>query len=381
MRSRMVMIVVGVSALMASACDHGSARAAPAISLDGPVATAAAAPDAVCAPGPGKRVTRLAEVVIPAVDVDEYRVEDVDLAGTKVPGFMIPALHLPRQVVDAGCLVDHDAPGGCLGAAAITGVELPAVEIPGYQVPAVQGTDTAYEGATITGGRAEGSRAEGSRVDQTCQQTPTSGSTFVASVFRPGLFRSGLFRMALFRAGPFRPQLCVRSVCTASVSPPSFSLESVSVSSASIESQNLESHTIGSSLAKLLTNDRQTAYVTPADVLFDFDKATLKVDAVPTLRAIAADIAAKAPGAPVRVEGHSDDVGEPDYNQHLSEDRARAVAAWLTGEGKVPAGQVTTAGLGETTPAEPNKNADGSDNPTGRAANRRVVISTTSAPR
>lgn len=52
----------------------------------------------------------------------------------------------------------------------------------------------------------------------------------------------------------------------------------------------------------------------------------------------------------VEVVGHTDDVGERDFNQALSERRAEAVAAYLSERGY--AGQVTTSGRGEDEPFE-----------------------------
>ena len=69
----------------------------------------------------------------------------------------------------------------------------------------------------------------------------------------------------------------------------------------------------------------------------------------------------------LRVEGHTDNVGTPAANLKLSDARARAVVAWLTGRG-VAAGRLTAAGLGDTQPIGDNKTDDG------RAQNRRVVL-------
>lgn len=69
----------------------------------------------------------------------------------------------------------------------------------------------------------------------------------------------------------------------------------------------------------------------------------------------------------LRVEGHTDNQGAAAANQALSETRAQAVVAWLTGRG-VSASRLTTAGLGQTRPV--------ADNATdaGRAKNRRVEL-------
>jgi len=47
---------------------------------------------------------------------------------------------------------------------------------------------------------------------------------------------------------------------------------------------------------------------------------------------------------------------------------------WLVKKRGLPARNITTEGFGEEKPAAPNINPDGSDNPEGRAQNRRVQI-------
>jgi outer membrane protein OmpA-like peptidoglycan-associated protein len=110
-----------------------------------------------------------------------------------------------------------------------------------------------------------------------------------------------------------------------------------------------------------------------ADVLFDFDKADVKKDAEGQLAKVATVIAG-TPGATVSIEGHTDAKGSDAYNQSLSERRAASVKDWLVAQGQVNAGSVTTRGWGRTQPVAPNVKPDGSDDPAGRQANRRVRI-------
>lgn len=110
----------------------------------------------------------------------------------------------------------------------------------------------------------------------------------------------------------------------------------------------------------------------PGDVLFDFDKASLRSNAIPTLEKVAG--AARATGErPIRVEGHTDAVGMPAYNQTLSLARADAVADWLRGAG-IAAARISSAGFGATRSAAPNRTAAGQDDPAGRQKNRRVTV-------
>lgn len=108
-----------------------------------------------------------------------------------------------------------------------------------------------------------------------------------------------------------------------------------------------------------------------SDVLFDFDKAELKPEAVPVLEKAAEIIHSKGTGA-VAITGHTDSKGDDAYNQKLSLQRAETVKKWFVEKGL--ANEFTVAGKGETEPVAENENSDGSDNPEGRAKNRRVGI-------
>lgn len=114
-----------------------------------------------------------------------------------------------------------------------------------------------------------------------------------------------------------------------------------------------------------------------ADVFFDFDRADLRPEARVYLEDVAARIAEDAP-ASVAIAGHTDTVGDPAYNQDLSERRAGAVAAFLADEAGLGEVAMTVEGFGESRPVAPNEleNADGDlvDNPAGRQRNRRVEI-------
>jgi outer membrane protein OmpA-like peptidoglycan-associated protein len=109
-----------------------------------------------------------------------------------------------------------------------------------------------------------------------------------------------------------------------------------------------------------------------SDVLFDFDKADIKAGAEAELSKVALIIKEKAKGI-VAIHGHTDAKGSEEYNQALSVRRARAVQRWLVEKGGAKADYLVR-GFGETKPVEPNQNPDGTDNPKGRARNRRVEI-------
>ncbi len=110
-----------------------------------------------------------------------------------------------------------------------------------------------------------------------------------------------------------------------------------------------------------------------ADVLFDFDKFTLRPEADATLRKVG-QVAAAYPSSPMLIEGHTDGKGLHPYNMKLSENRAASVKNWLVKNSGIQPTRVNTRGWGETKPVAPNKKPDGSDNPEGRQKNRRVEI-------
>ena len=113
--------------------------------------------------------------------------------------------------------------------------------------------------------------------------------------------------------------------------------------------------------------------VTLPDVLFEFGSDQLKGPALRRIADVAEVANDRARGRRIAVEGHTDSIGAALYNQGLSERRARSVADALIEEG-VAASLVSTQGYGSMFPIEPNTNDDGSDNPSGRARNRRVEI-------
>lgn len=110
-----------------------------------------------------------------------------------------------------------------------------------------------------------------------------------------------------------------------------------------------------------------------ADVLFDFDKAEIKKEADAELQKLATVIKGH-PDALVTIEGHTDGKGTDAYNNSLSERRASAVKGWLTTHAQANAAKISTRGLGKTKPIAHNAKPDGSDDPEGRARNRRVEI-------
>jgi outer membrane protein OmpA-like peptidoglycan-associated protein len=109
------------------------------------------------------------------------------------------------------------------------------------------------------------------------------------------------------------------------------------------------------------------------DVLFDYDKAALKPEAQDALKKVGV-VLSQFPESNVTIEGYTDSKGPKSVNMQLSEARARTVKDWLVKNGGVAEASIATKGYGEQYPVAANKNSDGSDNPVGRALNRRVSI-------
>jgi outer membrane protein OmpA-like peptidoglycan-associated protein len=106
--------------------------------------------------------------------------------------------------------------------------------------------------------------------------------------------------------------------------------------------------------------------VSLADILFDFDKATLKRNVEFSLVKVAT-ILNQFPEMKISVEGHTDNVGKPEYNLELSKRRAQAVHDFLVSQ-EVASDRMTVAGFGMTRPVADN----GTDE--GRQKNRRVDL-------
>jgi len=85
-----------------------------------------------------------------------------------------------------------------------------------------------------------------------------------------------------------------------------------------------------------------------ADVLFEFNKATLKTSAVKPLDDVV-QLLNGATFSAISVVGHTDRLGRPEYNKKLSQQRARAVADYFVSHG-IPADKVRAEGRGETQP-------------------------------
>jgi outer membrane protein OmpA-like peptidoglycan-associated protein len=119
----------------------------------------------------------------------------------------------------------------------------------------------------------------------------------------------------------------------------------------------------------LILETRDTArglIVNMSDVLFDFNKYTLRPAAREKLAKISGIILSH-PGLRLEVDGYTDSVGTDSYNMKLSEQRAGEVRGYLTGQG-IASENVAALGFGKENPVASN------DTAAGRQKNRRVEL-------
>jgi outer membrane protein OmpA-like peptidoglycan-associated protein len=125
----------------------------------------------------------------------------------------------------------------------------------------------------------------------------------------------------------------------------------------------------------MILETRETArglIVNISDVLFDFNKYTLKPAAREKMAKVSGILLAY-PGLKLQLEGHTDSIGTDSINQKLSEQRAEAVRDFLVSQG-VTAASVTARGFGKSQPVASN------DTAAGRQQNRRVELVVSGEP-
>lgn len=101
-------------------------------------------------------------------------------------------------------------------------------------------------------------------------------------------------------------------------------------------------------------------------LLFDFDSAKLRPEAKENLEQLA-EIMGEDDNTELLIVGHTDSIGDEDYNYDLSERRADSAADYIISQG-IGANRVDTEGRGETEPIGDN------DTEAGRQKNRRVEV-------
>ena len=132
-----------------------------------------------------------------------------------------------------------------------------------------------------------------------------------------------------------------------------------------VETKPMEQKLQGSAAA-MQTALAATGRVAVYGINFDFAKATIRPDSAAVLGDVLALLNADA-GLRLGIEGHTDNVGQPAFNQRLSAERAVSVKSWLVANG-IDTARLQTAGFGDARPVADNRTDEG------RAKNRRVEL-------
>ena len=103
-----------------------------------------------------------------------------------------------------------------------------------------------------------------------------------------------------------------------------------------------------------------------SNLLFDFNKANIKPEHVQEINSLAKQLN-KYDLHKLKIVGHTDDIGNPEYNQKLSEERAQSVASIFVQQG-FKQNDLTVVGRGSSQPFVPNTSDEN------RASNRRVAV-------
>jgi len=101
---------------------------------------------------------------------------------------------------------------------------------------------------------------------------------------------------------------------------------------------------------------------------FNSGHAVLSAEAKAEIDGLVQTVQQEARQVFIEIEGHTDSVGSPAYNERLGLQRAEAVKRYLYEQHQIPLHKMNVISFGEAKPVAPNKTRDG------RAQNRRVVV-------
>jgi OOP family OmpA-OmpF porin len=99
-------------------------------------------------------------------------------------------------------------------------------------------------------------------------------------------------------------------------------------------------------------------YCTILDLQFDIDKGAIQHEDLEKL-AVMGTYMTKYPATTAVIEGHSDNVGTPEHNLKLSQDRAQSVVTYLTDTSHIDPSRLSAVGYGESRPIADNSTEEG----------------------
>lgn len=134
-----------------------------------------------------------------------------------------------------------------------------------------------------------------------------------------------------------------------------------------IEDAPLDQRMVVVSAEKMASSIETTGSIALYGIFFDFDKAEVKPESLPTLEQMA-KLLRDFPALKLHIVGHTDNVGDLEYNQKLSLTRAEAVTKELIVRYAIAPDRLRAAGVGPLAPVASNRTEDG------RAKNRRVEL-------
>ena len=129
---------------------------------------------------------------------------------------------------------------------------------------------------------------------------------------------------------------------------------------------SLEAQTLADQSSAAANDQDRGLLLTLGDVVFDAGKASLQPSAMTAIGRLA-QLLSVYPERSIRIEGHTDAVGDDAANQELSLRRAAAVRDALLARG-VDASRIEAVGYGATRPIADNRTESG------RQKNRRIDI-------
>lgn len=107
------------------------------------------------------------------------------------------------------------------------------------------------------------------------------------------------------------------------------------------------------------------------NIQYEFGRAELMEISKITIDTTVLRLMIANPELIIEIQSHTDSKGNDRFNEKLSQKRAESVVNYLITKG-IDSKRLKPKGYGETKPVAPNEHADGSDNPEGRALNRRT---------